>query len=252
VRPPPIAVHCSNHKCLTVYYKRVMGGLLNDTLRNKHGSYHHFNSEVDKFWAEHSRYRVASVNNQVLDLDRIPHARISRFVRDPRDLVVSGYHYHRRGAESWCNIIDPCDGDWSRVNGTVPESLAHGESFASHLQRVDVESGLIAEMDFRRRHFDSMRAFPQDPRILTMRYEEIIGNERWAFGRLLRHYDMTWRERWIGTHLAAQHQETGQSGDNQHVRDPRPGQWRQLFTPRVTAAFVERYGDLPAVLGYPD
>jgi hypothetical protein len=31
----------------------------------------------------------------------------------------------------------------------------------------------------------------------------------------------------------------------------RPAQWRSLFTPRVMAAFIERFGDAPERLGYP-
>jgi hypothetical protein len=37
---------------------------------------------------------------------------------------------------------------------------------------------------------------------------------------------------------------------DQHPRDPRPGQWRALFTPKVRAAFERFYEDLPQQLGY--
>jgi len=42
-----------------------------------------------------SPQRVLSVNNRSdIPWDRLPESRGSYFIRDPRDLVVSGYHYH--------------------------------------------------------------------------------------------------------------------------------------------------------------
>jgi hypothetical protein len=37
---------------------------------------------------------------------------------------------------------------------------------------------------------------------------------------------------------------------DKHPRDPKTGQWRQLFTPKVQRRFDELYADLPARLGY--
>jgi hypothetical protein len=189
------------------------------------------------------------VNNHIPDLDRLPETPITRFVRDPRDLVVSGYHYHRRGAEIWCRLDNPTERDWSVVNGTVPDGLADGESFASYLQRVDLETGLIAEMDFRKRHFEAMRDFPADPRVLTIRYEEIVGNERRAFASILRHYEMALPERVAGGWFASRYRASRRATDG-HIRNSDAGQWQEFFTPSVAAEFRQRYGDLPERLGY--
>ena len=107
----PALIHCSLHKCLTVYFKRVMHGLFNRCAPCR-GRYRHFNSDLDAFYGDWGRWRLASVNNRALDLDRVAGARISRFVRDPRDLVVSGYFYHRRGAEPWTTQKAPTPSDW--------------------------------------------------------------------------------------------------------------------------------------------
>lgn len=243
-------MHCSYHKCLTVYYRRVLAGLLHKALRGRRGTYRHFNSFVDEFYAEHGAHRVASVNNHALDLDRLGDFRITRLIRDPRDLVVSGYFYHRRGAEDWCLVEDPSADDWAVVNGNVPPGLLPGESLTSHLQRVDQEDGLIAEMDFRRHHFESMRAWPtDDERIRVFRYEDLVGNEEAVFGEMLAHFGMAWPERLVGRRLARHHRAARTSADR-HIRDASAGQWRAVFTPRVSEAFTERFGDLPEVLGY--
>jgi len=83
-------IHCSYHKCLTVYYGRIMKAVFNRCLSWSSG-YRHFNSHLEDFYQAFSKHRIASVNNRALDLERLGQFRISRFVRDPRDLVVSGY-----------------------------------------------------------------------------------------------------------------------------------------------------------------
>jgi hypothetical protein len=244
-------IHCSYHKCLTVYAKRVFFRLFDRVLWFS-GGYKHFNSLVDEFYAEHARYGLSSVNNHVLDLDRLgDDFRITRFVRDPRDLVVSGYHYHRRGAEAWCEIVDPTESDWAVVNGTRPAGMPSGESFSSWLQELGTEDGLLAELEFRRAHFESMARWPvDDPRILVVRYEDLLGNEEASFDALFAHFDLSRLARRIGRHLARQHAAGGRTRQGAHVRDPRAGQWREHFTPRVQETFEARHGALIERYGY--
>lgn len=79
-------------------------------------------------------HRVASINNRCLDLERLGPCRISRFIRDPRDLVVSGYFYHQRGTEDWVKIRSPTPEDWYFANSAVPEGLRGTDlSFAEWL-----------------------------------------------------------------------------------------------------------------------
>ena len=138
-------IHCSYHKCLTVYYKRVMDAVFNRCQPWRRG-YRHYNSHLEDFYAGFRKDRVASVNNRALDLERLGRFRISRFIRDPRDLVVSGYFYHRRGAEPWTTIESPTAEDWYFANGVVPDALRDsGRSFSQYLQSMPEEEGLLAE-----------------------------------------------------------------------------------------------------------
>ena len=193
---PTNLIHCSYHKCLTVYFRRVMDALFNRCLRWTDG-YRHYNSHLDEFYDGFRADRLSSINNRALDLHRLGRVRISRFVRDPRDLVVSGYFYHRRGAEAWTRTEAPTADDWYFANGVVPAGMrGSGLSFTAYLQSLPEEEGLLAELEFRQLHFESMSRWPAaHPDIATFRYEEILGNEVAVFLRLCGHYGLSRLER---------------------------------------------------------
>ena len=243
-------IHCSYHKCLTVYYGRVMRVLYDQILRFSQG-YRHFNSRIENFYRESDNYRIASVNNHAIDLEKIDHFLISRFIRDPRDLVVSGYFYHKRGAEHWSNIVGPVEEDWKVVNGCIPEQMGKDHSFSTYLNRLNQEDGLIAEIDFRKNHFNSMWQWPtEDPRIKVFRYEDIIGNEQDVFADIFSFYGLSWPERKLGVMLARRFSAKRQIGSLEHIRNPKPRQWKETFTPKVNNYFEQRYGGLLERYGY--
>jgi hypothetical protein len=235
---------------LTVYFARVAGALYDKIIRWGPG-FKHCNSLLDDFYSSLDACRIISVNNHMLDLDRLGEFRVSRFIRDPRDLIVSGYFYHKRGAEDWCNIVDPTLEDWRVVNGTIPADLPTGQSFSGYLQSIAPEDGLLAEMEFRRNHFESMRAWPDDhPCIRLFRYEDIVGNEVEVFQQIFAFYELPRSHRWMAARLADCLSARRQKKRLKHIRDPRPRQWVEHFTPRVTMRFEEQYGDLLDKLHY--
>lgn len=245
-------VHCSYHKSLTSYYAKVAGMLFNRLMPWSRG-YRHFNSYVERFYDAAPDLTVASVNNHALDLERLGRCRITRFVRDPRDLVVSGYFYHRRGAEEWCRVPDPTDEDWVVVNGRVPDGLGPGESYADYLRSRSLEEGLRAEIQFRRYHFESMRSWPSDhPDIRTFRYEDILGNERRIFEDAYAFYGASSLTRKGAGRLAVRYSAARRASKTDHIRNPKPAQWREVFTATVLEEFNRRYGDLLGRLGYPE
>jgi hypothetical protein len=245
----PQLIHCSYHKCLTVFFRRVMEPSLAHA-----GGYRHYNSDLARFQAERSSLRLASVNNLALDVEGLGDVRISRFVRDPRDLIVSGYLYHRRGAEPWCREVDPDPEEWlTKRNRDVPSAMAPGESLEDCLRRVDQEDGLLAEMELRARHFDSMRAWSaDDPRIRVWRYEDILGNERRVMGEVAAHYELPLLLRRRIQRNAVRFDSSHIATRDTHVRNPSSGQWRSMFSSRVESEFSRRWGDLLPLFGYDD
>ncbi len=243
--------HCAYHKCLTIYFSRVMSSLYNRVFRRS-GGYRQHRSLIEDFYSEVGSRRVMGVNNHVLDFSRLgDDFRISRFIRDPRDMIVSGLHYHRRGAEKWCNITDPTEQDFAVVNGELPEAMQPGMTYATYLQSLNEEQGLIAEIDFRKRHYQSMTDWPEDDgRIILFRYEDIMGNEVDVFKKIFDFYELPWLERKFGAYFADRFSAKRQRGKMRHIRDPKPNQWKQKFTPAVEQYFNDQYEGLLRRYGY--
>lgn len=221
-------------------------------VRPRSGGYKHFNSLLNDFYAEFESLKVASVNNHLLDFNRLgSDYRISRFIRDPRDLIVSGYFYHQRAAEEWCSVINPNEKDWAVVNGNIPDGLNTNDSYASFLSRIDKEAGLIAEIQFRKKHFQDMIAWPSnDPKIRVYTYENMMGNEVATFKDLMSFYELSYIDRWIGIHFAKKYAASSQSSNMKHIRNTKPAQWKEHFTPAVTRYFNDQYGELLTKYGY--
>lgn len=244
-----IRIHSSLHKCLTLYYVRVMHTLYNRLLEGSEG-FKHYASLQEAFYQNLNRHRIVAANNFAIDLARLgDDFRIVRFVRDPRDLIVSGYFYHRQGKEPWFRAASPTFEYWRPINGCVPGGMEPGLSYAEHLQKLSLEEGLIAEIQFRRFHLESLREWQADERIRLFRYEDILGNERAVFSEIFAFYELPRREALLGAGLAWRYSVRRRKRDR-HVRNPEPGQWRAYFTPRVRSYFDTRYRDIVEDLGY--
>lgn len=243
-----IRIHATLHKCLTMYYIRVMEGALNRPWRTTR--FEHVESIQGLFYNRLHERRVISCSGFAVDIDRLDDDfRIVRFVRDPRDLIVSGYFYHRRGAEPWFRFRGPTDAYWSAINGRVPQGMPNDVSYAEYLESLSIEDGLLAEIAFRSAHLESLRDWPEDDRIRLYRYESILGNERAVFDDIADFYELKRGEKARVTRLAHRYRSARRTNDP-HIRDPRPGQWQAHFTPRVMDHFDREFGDLIPLLGY--
>lgn len=195
---------------------------------------------------------MASINNHALDLQRLgDEFCLTRFIRDPRDLIVSGYYYHKLGTEKWCKIVNPKESDWEVVNGSIPKGMSEGHSYTSYLNGLSKEEGMLAEIDFRKKHFDSMRRWPMDDqRIKLFYYEDLIGNEVKIFKEIFKFYRLSWSEQRLALQAVRRFSVKNQIGKSVHIRKYVSGQWKEEFTPRVKKLFDCQYNDIIARYGY--
>ena len=255
--PTPLISHCSYHKCLTVFYGSILR-----SLSSEFGfSYEHMQSDALKFSSQAVRLPgkgVISVNNcSDIDWDKLPPFRGTHFVRDPRDLIVSGYWYHLWTKEAWC--VDE-NFNWRRI---VKHPLFHlvepdcrkypiAISYQEYLNELDHDRGLMLEILWRAPHFLQMQKWNyKNPHILEMRYEDIVGNEAEMFSLIFGHYGFHSRLRDRGLKLVSKFRLRNRSKRRRgHTRNGSAGQWRHEFTPSVTQLFKQEWNPLLLQLGY--
>lgn len=256
--PSDVILHFSYHKCLTGYFNNVMGQLSKEFGFDRS----HFQSRVDDF--ENAvlgckKKSILSVNNSSdLRFDAYPSYKGSHFVRDPRDLIVSGYRYHLWTKEAWC--INPSF-DWTSIVKhpyfakyveSQQENFPFHTSYQDYLNRLDYEKGMILELLWRQEHFSQLQNWNFDnPNIIEKRYEDIIGNEHECFDAIFSHYNFHPKLMRRGLELIEQYSlENRKKSKKGHVRKGTAQQWVSEFTPLHKELFKQLNGELLVVTGY--
>jgi hypothetical protein len=215
-------------------------------------------------------------------VDALGATRAFHVIRDPRDIIVSGYFSHRNprpadhpGAEAW----------------SLPHIAEHRERLVS----APKEEGLILEMDFARREMLDLAEWDYDrPEILELRLEELSARPYEGFVRIFQHLELLPDEEPVGGNdllsvwlrrtlnrlssrpglgrlrrpmpatgeillgavyrnrfeANAKGRRAGAEDTSSHYRKGVAGDWVNHFTPKVAAAFEERFDGLPQKLGY--
>jgi hypothetical protein len=253
-----VRAHCGYHKCLTMFsrkvYKRAcrVYTLTHGLRPNQPTAFRHFYHRIEAFYNNANKYGVCSISGHKPDLDRFEDLRVVRFVRDPRDLMISSYYYHKRGAERWSKLTNPSDADWMVVNGHVPSGIPEQESLSGYLSNASLEKGLQAEMEFRQFHFESMMQWPlEDPRVLLFRYEDILGREPEVFEQIFDFYKLPKLTGSAAKYFANKYRLGKAEVKKDHVRNAKSQQWRDLFTPELKQNFNHLYSNLLERYGYP-
>lgn len=257
VFPQDLILHVTYHKCLTLYYKRIMNRLTAEfpfTWKDYFGDSASFNQDA----VSGSGKRVICLTDRDdIMWDKLPNYRGSHFIRDPRDLIVSGYHYHMWTREEWCLAPNfPWRHYVSRpfFELVEPEVAKYPQniSYQTYLNSLDRERGMILEMIFRRDTIVQMQRWNyHNPNVIELRYENVIGNETESFNRLFEHYRFHRRARQRGVELATQLRlENQKKGDTKHIRSGETKQWKEELPPRVQEVFKQAHGDVLVQLGY--
>lgn len=131
---------------------------------------------------------LVMTNATKAEVDTLPEMRAFHVVRDPRDIVVSGYFSHLHSHPEVVGGIE-----WK----ALPE---HRRA----LKELDHDAGLMAEIAFSAQFFDNMSVWDYDrPDILEVRMEDLISDPNRGWSEILTHLDLhtaepTWDE-WLRT-----------------------------------------------------
>ncbi len=246
-----LLVHFGYHRCMTSFFDQVFGDIA-----NRYGGFHrHYNEDLEKFY-EASKADFAfnhiSVNNVAVDFRMLPDLKGTHIIRDPRDLLVSGYSYHLWCGERWTR--EEMD-DKLRQRLKLDGLGIQAGSYQELLNSVDTETGLLLELSWRDAHFRQMLGWDYSKKnILELRYEEMFGNEEKQFRKILKHlgFSAMHAEKLLGIvekHKFGTLARKKRTGQGKHAAYGRPGQWRSLPA-KVKGLFNRRYPELLEKLGY--
>ena len=85
---------------------------------------------------------------------------------------------------------------------------------------------------------------------MLFRYEDILGNEIETFDKVSRHLELSSSQRSAVLKYARKFAYNPQKKKDGHIRNPKPSQWKEVFTPNIVKLFNEQYGDILQLHGY--
>lgn len=230
----PKIFHACYHRCGTVWFSNILRQLAVKTgLKFCDGEEAKQASDSDIILYPHSR----------VDVNQLGHYRGSHMVRDPRDMMISGYFYHLWTKEKWCHKSKERFG---------------GKSYQQVLNALSPEEGLALTIressDFVE---DMMKWDYQNPLIMEIRYEDLIEREAELFPKIFSHYGFKPAAIEIGCEAAEKYTlrnvaiwEIGNPKGKSHFRSGEVAQWREIFQPSHKALFKQLYPDILVKLGY--
>ena len=195
--------------------------------------------------------------------------RAIRLVRDPRDIWVSGYLYHRRCREEWCTNTD-FDASAPITYPRVDYSFSHypeswkgdylarlgGKSYQANLLERDREAGLAFELaGYTGCTLDAMRGWKlATADLLQVQLEDVMSDFDGAFGAIFKHAGFSEQECAEAVELAKPHDVARMSdeavAENRHIHSRGISRWRDFLSAAEVDEFERRYGDVVAGLGY--
>lgn len=162
-------------------------------------------------------------------------------VRDPRDVVISAAHYHMKSTEKWLHR---------------PNEQFDGMTYQQKINSLpDMHARFLFEMNHSAANvIRQMIARRSDPAYSAAKF---VGLET-----LMADVDLiafTGVFTFLGFKGPALDNALQCAVDNsvfagkrsKHMRDPSAAQWRSVFDDKLSAEFHNRFGDAPAILGYP-
>ena len=230
-----LVIHATYHKAGTVWFKAIFTELAQAFGWNLHlGDQKRLPPEADLWLSWHSQINFPALRTNY---------RCSHMIRDPRDMIVSGYFYHLWCDEGWCH---------------VPRHQFGGRTYQEQLLSLPKEDGLLCEIRECQKEFKRMRDWDYDnPRVMEMKYEETILSSRQKFQELFAWYGFDNPQVAVAMDIvtkcsfeAQTKRPLGETRQHCHLRQGMPGDWRNHFGTKHVKLFRKLYPKLLGRTGY--
>jgi Sulfotransferase domain len=261
-RVAPQLICFSYHKTGTSLLLHVMTKVsqrLGRSLVNHYGLVDQLAVEPDIVLLPHSMLRAP--------LDR-PYKAI-RVIRDPRDMWLSAYLYHKHCDEGWCRNtnFDPTPPimwprvDYSFANRPEAWKLQYlermgGKSYQQNLLDRSMADGLAFELEgYTSCTLETMRQWElNSAEALDIRLEDVMADFDGSMLRVFEYFGFSAVEREAALDVART-EDVRRMNDDAIARRPQIhsrtiSKWRTFLSPTQVAQFEARHGDLIRDLGY--
>jgi hypothetical protein len=258
---PQMLIFCY-HKSGTVLMRNIVAAiapLLGLTIAARYGMVTGIGPAID----------VVVVGHSLLGFELRRSFRAIRIVRDPRDIWVSGYLYHRQCDEPWCVNTD-LDPSPPITFPRVPHQREHrrerwkrdylaglgGKSYQANLLERDRDGGLEFELErYTSFTMEDMRAWQlNSPDLLEVKLETIARDFDATMRTIFHHLGFTEAEMPVVMEAAAREDirrmDDAAIAANPHIHSREISKWRGILSPGQVRRFEQRYGDLIVRLGY--
>ena len=213
---------------------------------------------------------IVSFVHSLVDFDSVNTPYVgAHFIRDPRDIIVSGYLYHLRCKEKWCTNtnFDPSDPilfpkvpksqeyrdqDWKKK---YLSSLGN-KSYQQNLRERTESEGLLFEMD----HYgawtiESMLQWNyNNPNFVELRFESLMNNIDKIFRDLFERFEFSDAQISRALRIVAKNDlnrfTEKQLRANKHISSRNITKWQKYFKEIHRDAFKQKFGDILIRLGY--
>jgi len=190
-------------------------------------------------------------------------------IRDPRDVIVSGYLYHSRCNEPWCinTDLEPSgEVDFPKVpfiksTATREEIESYlkflsNKSYQENLKARDFDEGFIFEMEgYSGWTIKSMAEWDYtNADVLELKFEDMLANYDQTFSDIFDWLDLTQKQQTIALELASLEDYSKMSNEqkkaNPHISSTRISKWAGYFKDVHKEKFQELFGTVLVKLGY--
>ncbi len=234
-RPDKLILHCGYHKVATSFFGPILRQIAKAFNWNYQVSFQQpkLNPATDIF-----------LNNKSINFGDLERPYVgSHIIRDPRDLIISGYFYHL-----WC------DEKWVKKKSHEYKGLNYQEA----LNSISQEEGIAMEIGRVKWVVKRMVSWDySNPHILEVRLEELAVDEQDVFRRIFEKYEFNREQIEIGMSIVEKlsfekrtGRKKGEEDRKSHLRKGVAGDWKNHFTEEHKKLFKVMYPGVLAQLGY--
>ena len=224
-----LLIFSCHHKVGTSWFSKILSHVSREyNLEFQYTGQSVIKADTDIFFDDHSRVILENMDSY----------KGVHLIRDPRDVIVSGYYYHKWTAEEWANN---------------PKEHWNGKSYKEKINSLEYEDALLFEMEHVGKDTinEMMKWNYNNDNILEVKYEDLLIKHNEMFRNIFRHYNFNDDAVENCLNIVNMYNfETMKQSNDKHLRKGVSGDWKNHFSDKLKNEYKMRYPGVLELLGY--